>query len=217
MAEKYRLAESLKILREQIDKMAPGRSKASDGWIGDTSHAARKSDHNPNARGVVCALDITHDPKNGVDAGMIAEQLRAANDDRVNYIISNGRIANSGRPWRRYTGTNPHNKHFHISVKQEQRHYDNTREWVFSAPPARPHAPEVKQMRVMKLGDEGEDVKAMQARLVVHGFMKESGVDGSFGANTEAAVRLFQSSHHLHVDGRVGIYTREALATTPQA
>jgi hypothetical protein len=34
-------------LRDQIDRRWPNRDKRSDGWIGDSDHAARKSDHNP--------------------------------------------------------------------------------------------------------------------------------------------------------------------------
>jgi len=44
---KPRLSKSAIQLREQIDDAFPGRDRTSDGWIGDTRHAARKSDHNP--------------------------------------------------------------------------------------------------------------------------------------------------------------------------
>jgi hypothetical protein len=60
-----RLARSLETLRHQVDQLAPNRDKDSDGWIGDTSHQARKSEHNPDANGVVRALDITNDPAPG--------------------------------------------------------------------------------------------------------------------------------------------------------
>jgi hypothetical protein len=46
---KPRLSKSAIQLREQIDDAFPGRDRTSDGWIGDTRHAARKSDHNPDA------------------------------------------------------------------------------------------------------------------------------------------------------------------------
>src|SRR4051794_9209283 len=58
----FRLAKALETLRSQVNAAHPTRRKASDGWIGDTAHSARKSDHNPNSAGVVCALDMTHDP-----------------------------------------------------------------------------------------------------------------------------------------------------------
>ncbi len=46
-------------LREQIDDAFPDRSRvAPEGWLGDQRHAARKSDHNPTAEGIVRAIDI---------------------------------------------------------------------------------------------------------------------------------------------------------------
>ena len=48
-------------LREQVNARWPDRDKRSDGTIGDTAHAARKSDHNPDADGWVKALDIDAD------------------------------------------------------------------------------------------------------------------------------------------------------------
>ena len=79
----FRTAESLLKFRSQIDAMAPGRDKSNDGTIGDTSHQARPSDHNPNKDGVVTAMDITHDPRHGVDAGELAEILRLSKDPRI--------------------------------------------------------------------------------------------------------------------------------------
>ena len=79
----WRVAESLLELREEIDAFAPDRSTEFDGTIGDEEHAGRKSDHNPsikdsNGTGVVSALDVTHDPAGGLDAGGDAMSCRAA-------------------------------------------------------------------------------------------------------------------------------------------
>lgn len=139
-AGSWRLAESLKALRADVDAAAPGRRKASDGTVGDARHAARTSDHNPWVRdgrtGVVTAIDITHDPLGGCDAGKLADALVAARDPRVKYIIWNRRIANSagvaGRKpwtWRSYSGTNPHTSHVHISVLPQKALYDDRRPW----------------------------------------------------------------------------------------
>lgn len=73
-----RLANSLTRLRDQVNAAFPNRNKASDGWIGDASHAASASDHNPNSQGVVSALDLTNDPANGFDVHALAERLRVS-------------------------------------------------------------------------------------------------------------------------------------------
>lgn len=139
-----RIAKSLDTLRAQINAMAPNRSKASDGWIGDVAHQATKSDHNPNAAGVVNALDITHDPAHGVDARKLAETLVASRDKRISYIISNGEIINSQVQkwqWRPYGGKNPHRAHVHISVLDDPALYDDPSPWIVSVkalPPDKP-------------------------------------------------------------------------------
>ncbi len=109
-------------LRDQINQRWPNRSKKSDGTIGDTAHSSRASDHNPDERGVVHAMDVTHDPS-GCDASKLAEVLRLSKDSRLKYCIFAGRIFSSTvQPWtwRPYSGSNPHNKHVHVSVGGDQ-------------------------------------------------------------------------------------------------
>jgi hypothetical protein len=133
----FRVAKSILTLRSQIDAMAPGRDKSNDGTIGDTSSQAGKSDHNPNSDGVVTAIDITHDPSHGVDAGAIVEALRASRDPRIKYVIWNRRIFSSEvNPWewRPYSGPNPTENHFHLSVVSDQQLYDDhSNPWMISA------------------------------------------------------------------------------------
>ncbi|ALQ51724.1 hypothetical protein [Nitrosomonas ureae] len=132
----WRVADSLKILREQINQIAPNRSVSSDGTIGDAAHASRKSDHNPwiveNGIGVVTALDVTHDPMHGCDAQRLVDSLVSSKDSRVKYIIYNRKIISSTfKPWewRPYEGVNPHIKHCHISVNGEKEKYDSALPW----------------------------------------------------------------------------------------
>lgn len=139
MTTSWRLAKSLEKLRDQVNAAHPGRSKESDGTIGDAAHAATKSEHNPDANGVVRALDITNDPAHGVSAAWLAEVLRASQDARILYIISNGRIASSyaagGQApwtWRPYHGLNAHKSHVHISVV-EGKPADSTKAWTIDA------------------------------------------------------------------------------------
>ena len=49
----WTLAPALVQLRQELNARWPGRSKASDGTIGDAAHKARVSEHNPDADGVV--------------------------------------------------------------------------------------------------------------------------------------------------------------------
>lgn len=206
----WRLAKSLEKLRAQVNDRWPGRDKSSDGSIGDESHSARTSDHNPNDDGVVCAIDITHDPRSGCDAGVLAEKLRASRDPRIKYLISNKRICNSaatgGKPawaWRPYTGKNPHDHHVHISVKGD---YDNTSPWDLDAKPdAAPKKDAPPPPPVLKKGSKGGEVIALQVLLKVK-------ADGKFGPATDAAVRSFQRRMKLVDDGIVGPATWKAFA-----
>jgi len=125
-----KLAPCLVKLIDEIDARAPGRDRRSDGSIGDRAHAARTSDHNPNAQGIVTALDITDDPGNlaadlvydrdDFDPDVLFEHLRRRRDPRVKYLISDDRVCSSygsqAWQWRTYTGPNPHDRHAHISV-----------------------------------------------------------------------------------------------------
>jgi hypothetical protein len=116
-------------LREQFDDTFPDRDRRSDGWIGDLRHSARPSDHNPDPKAgmVVRAIDIDRDVhKSGKPDLMpdIADQIRRAakrGERRVSYIIFDGRIASSrmGWRWRKYSGSNPHTKHCHISFTKQ--------------------------------------------------------------------------------------------------
>lgn len=135
-----RIANSLARLRDQVNAAYPNRNKASDGWIGDAAHAAGASDHNPNAAGVVCALDITNDPGNGLDIHALADRLRINRHPDLKYIISNRRIAGAwtGWNWWPYAGSNPHDKHAHFSVGrgndgQSGQPYDDTNDWPIGA------------------------------------------------------------------------------------
>lgn len=138
MAKSWRLAKSLEQLRTQVDALSPHRDRSSDGTIGDTRHQATKSEHNPDANGVVRALDITNDPAHDVDAGKLAETLRQSREPRILYLISRGKIVSSKVSpwvWRPYTGVNGHFHHVHISVVPEAALFDDMRPWALTAAP----------------------------------------------------------------------------------
>lgn len=142
----WRLALSLQTLRSECNALWPDRSKASDGTIGDAAHAASASDHNPNAAGVVCAFDLTHDPDHGVDIAVLFEQLRRDPHPDLKYLIANRRIAsrsNGNFTSRPYSGADPHTNHLHASVGvgsdgHSAQPYDDTTSWFHVSPPEVP-------------------------------------------------------------------------------
>lgn len=66
------------------------------------------------------------------------------------------------------------------------------------------------QAKTIDKGQRGHHVQKVQTMLVQQGYLKDS-ADGIFGRNTELAVRKFQKSKGLAVDGRVGPATMSAL------
>lgn len=140
MATAWRVAESLRVLFDQVNAIAPKRSHASDGTIGDAAHQGTDSDHNPRvisgagSTPVVTAADITHDPADGADMDAISDALRASEDPRIKYVIFN-RLIMSGSPgplpwvWRAYDGDNPHDKHMHVSVIGKASLLDDITPW----------------------------------------------------------------------------------------
>ncbi len=59
-------------------------------------------------------------------------------------------------------------------------------------------------------GDKGEDVKILQENLNYMGYSCGN-VDGNFGAKTDAALRKFQSTYKLVVDGKYGTNSKTKL------
>jgi len=131
----WHLAPSLVQFRNEVNKKWPNRSKKSDGTIGDASHAARKSDHNPNSRGSVNAIDITYP---GVNADEIIKAV--SKHPSANYVIFNRKIYTSSGGWKAepYSGISPHTEHLHISIKQSVKAEQNKVQWFTSPAPAKP-------------------------------------------------------------------------------
>ena len=119
-------------LREQVDDSYPERDRTSDGWIGDARHSSRTSDHNPDAEGIVRAIDIDRDLSGKAKPDLmpdLADQIRLCakskkDGGRIAYLIFDGRIASSKKnwAWRPYDGLNRHVKHCHISFTKKGDH-----------------------------------------------------------------------------------------------
>ena len=126
MTNSPRLCKAGQQLRLQVDDSFPDRDRTSDGWIGDTRHQARPSDHNPDEQGIVRAIDIDRDLSGKAKPDLmpdLADQIRhaAKSDPRIAYIIFDGKIASGKSLWRwiTYKGINPHRHHCHVSFTKK--------------------------------------------------------------------------------------------------
>jgi peptidoglycan hydrolase-like protein with peptidoglycan-binding domain len=244
----WRVAKSLDQLLAEINASAPNRSKASDGAIGDEAHQGTDSDHNPHCCGwVVTARDFTHDPAGGFDSYAYAEWQRkrckgdilinGVREIRVKYIISNRRIASptDNWAWRNYTGSNPHDKHAHVSVDctGEGGYMDSTDPWGWSdssvpiAPPVHGAEPDWPFPGDHYLGQTSPSnrchsgyyasdrptIQAWQSQMRARGWAID--IDGYYGDQSEAVCRAFQTEKYLGTDGLVGPSTWSAAWNAP--
>jgi hypothetical protein len=132
------LAANLAGLRREINARWPRRDKRSDGWIGDLKHRQRRSDHNPDGRDVVHAIDVDTD---GIDVSLLVGQ--AIKHPTTQYVIYNRTIWNRTRDFRahRYTGADPHTGHVHISGRHGQKFENDRTSWGLAAAGAPPPEP----------------------------------------------------------------------------
>lgn len=203
----WRLAKGLETLRDQVNAKWPDRSKASDGTVGDLRHQALPSDHNPDEREIVHAIDFTHDPLHGFDSYKFADMLLAKQDPRLKYVISNRRIGSgpagpSPGKWRPYSGENAHDKHNHISIMKVGE--DDTRPWDLETVVVKPQPTAKPVPRLLYFGMEGDDVKALQVKLGLTS-------NGYFGYGTAEAVVKLQQANGLAAHGIVGSGTWAAI------
>jgi hypothetical protein len=102
---------AIAVLR-QATALRPRRKKASDGLLPSAAHQVQSpnSDHNTGF-----AVDLTHDAAHGIDGHEVYMKLQS--DKRVKYLIFKGLIWSPEKGELKYTGSNQHEKHVHISIK----------------------------------------------------------------------------------------------------
>lgn len=121
-------------LRDQVNARWPKRDKRSDGWIGDSAHAARgnASFHNPDKRGLVFAIDIDENFgkgrwRNGGAAKRLANELLAYSrstlpgSDRVLHVVYEDKVASGTykATWWKWRGKGyGHYQHIHITFTE---------------------------------------------------------------------------------------------------
>jgi hypothetical protein len=140
MASWY-LVPCLKALFAEFDKIAPNRDHASDGSIGDAAHQAEPtSDHNPDSKGAVHAIDVDSDlhasfTMEDVIQFFVAECRKnnpnGTDRGRLKYFIYNRRIWSASTGWKQetYTGSSPHTEHAHFSCEYASNYETDTSAW----------------------------------------------------------------------------------------
>ncbi len=146
MAE-WTLVPCLDELRGELTRVAPNRSKVSDGTIGDTVHQNSISDHNDDEDGnvpirdadnvhEVHAIDLTADLREpGLTMEMVVQHVvgrcREGKETRLRYVIYNRRIWEADNEWRqrKYSGDSAHIEHAHLSASYETKKEASRASW----------------------------------------------------------------------------------------
>jgi hypothetical protein len=176
------LAPALVKLRDEVNVRFPNRDKASDGWIGDASHQAAKSDHNPcwscsgRYNGIVRAIDIDISPDGRPNVDLRKQLLKVTvGDPRVWYVISNGVIYSrtSGFAPRAYTGVNGHFAHVHVSLNganglDPSGNFDMSPWFPLAQPEEPPKLSEAPRIENFRDSRPNYDVKILD-RAIKHG------------------------------------------------
>jgi hypothetical protein len=182
-----------------INAKYPARDRGSDGTIGDAAHATRSSDHNPwlivDGVGVVRGRDITNDP--AINLPAMFEELRklgAAGDPRLTgggYLILRSRIT---RPdwsgWAVYTGSNPHDKHGHVSFSRNRAGFDSQAPWPFlSTAPAPTAALTEDDMQLTDpIPNANPDTKSKTPTTTVGNLLQDAQANAFYAARNTAGV-----------------------------
>ena len=211
----WHLAPALDQLRAEVNALWPNRSKASDGTIGDAAHSSRTSDHNPNARRSVNAIDIT---ASGIDVQKLINA--AKKHPSVRYIIHNRKIMNrdignfAARPYR---GSNPHTAHVHISLYQTRAAEQRKQSWGLANAKGGGTSGGGNTYKIVNktapLGLYDKDAKD-HSRIAdwqkdALGYTGKK-VDGYFGPSTERDTKALQRQLGVKDDGLVGDDTMSA-------
>lgn len=201
-------AGSLLEIRRQCDALAPTRSTASDGTIGDARHVQEgvTSDHNPRfylGKWYVTAIDITNDVAHGMPGEWLAASLAITGDPRVKYVIWDRHIWMTSGPhryqWQQFEG-DPHTSHVHLSVEMTPLAVQSQIVWTL------PVFDSFRNKPLTLTGSTGLAVRVIQTILNIT-------ADGQFGPLTLKAVKEFQVHTGLSVDGIVGPHTWATMQT----
>lgn len=229
MATNWTVVPNLNELLEQMNKRFPKRDKASDGAIGNTSHAARASSHNPDKTGhpeyrdgdkknEVRARDIDKDLKSadGVTMEQVVQHIiknaRSGKFWWVRYIIFNGRIwhKRDGFKTHKYTGANNHAHHVHVNSDFTQKADEVTKtNWLLTNLGKKKPAPK----------PTGKPDATLTTRLQ---RSLKIGVDGIWGDKTDAKAQMMRTAARAkagvpkNVPGKFNVEAVQIVIGTPK-
>lgn len=141
------LVPCLMRLRSDLNEIAPGRDRTTDGSVGDANHSST-SDHTPDeisdalrdkdadSKNEVHALDLDADLRTpNLTMEMVVQHIlarcRSGKESRLRYMIFNRRIWEASNGWRQraYTGSSPHTEHAHFSASYVTAREADTSSW----------------------------------------------------------------------------------------
>jgi hypothetical protein len=216
-----RLVSNLAAIRQSVwNKYGRG---VAVGWLGDRAHRARRSDHNPDRYGVVHAID----PMVGGSRGAAIARAAIGRWD-LSYVIFNRTIWSRAYGWRarRYTGSDPHTGHVHISGRYDSKSANRRVGLNFGGAASKPTPPKPRPRFVLPPWSLGPNVvfnpylhstppyyrtiDSVQDKLYSIGYNVGKG-DGRFGPLTYKAVVAFQRNHGLRPTGKIDKRTYDKL------
>jgi hypothetical protein len=213
-------------LRDQVNRRWVNRDKRSDGWIGDSAHQSRPSDHNPDKNGWVHAIDIDHDflgAKGGADqaerfANQLIELAREGKDrGRLKYVVYNNRIASgthANQYWTWRKGNWGHTQHIHVSfTNKAQRDGSEFPLPIFVVENWDGVVPQIKNVNEAAANSSVRNVAAWRvaARLKDLGFYKGTLNERGKQGYPRKAVIAFQKAQGWKGSGNYGEQTHKAL------
>lgn len=215
------LVPPLKEAFNQLNAEFPNRDRRTDGTKGNEEHAVRTSSHNPDETGKpefsdhdgvdeVRAIDIDKDLRHStVSMEMVVQlwvkQCRAGLMPWVRYIIHHGRIwhRRDNFTTRKYTGSNQHTEHVHMTSEFNQKSDTLTKADYFLRYLTRPSTPRPPtKPAVLKVdGELGPKTIARWQQIM------GTTVDGKIDAENSELVRAVQRKLKsvdslLKVDGK---------------